>query len=169
MNKFIRENHVLILTVFSIITLFGLFSIFSINNARSIQRDAVRLSQIRQIQSGLEDYMNLLNVYPSGKNFVLGDKARSFCLSNEGFSGDCALAEKTILKYVPFVVSDGLKHLVVCGEPLQEGYCYTNTKEDLTSYVIQFELENNWPQMKLQKGLVCAISGNMISGVCPKE
>jgi len=49
-------THIEILVVVAIIALVGTFSAVAVNSARSKQRDATRLSNVRLVQSALEDY-----------------------------------------------------------------------------------------------------------------
>lgn len=54
-----------LLVVIAIIGLLATLSVVSLNNARERARDARRLSDIRQIQTALELYYNIKNVYPA--------------------------------------------------------------------------------------------------------
>ena len=54
-----------LLVVIAIIGLLATLSVVSLNNARERARDARRLSDVRQIQTALELYYNIENVYPA--------------------------------------------------------------------------------------------------------
>lgn len=155
-----------ILIVSTIIVLIGVLAAVAVNTARSKQRDATRLSSVRQIQSALEDYFNENNTYASGENLPLGDSANSSCLSVSGFLGDCSTESATIIRIVPRTYESGLKGLVTCGNPARKAFCYSSLNNG-ESYVIKFELENSLSSVGLKKGLNCAVPGKMQANVCP--
>lgn len=154
-----------LLIVIGIIALVGTLSAIAIGAARSKERDVTRLSNVRQIQSALEDYFNENNAYPNGTNLPLGDSVQSACLGVTGFHGDCSGETATIMRSVPRLYESGLSGKVTCGNPARKAFCYSLiAQEDV--YAIQFELENNLPGAKLQKGVNCAVPGKMIAGAC---
>lgn len=155
-----------ILVVSAIIVLIGVLAAVAVNAARSKQRDATRLSSVRQIQSALEDFFNENNTYATGENLPLGNSANSACLSVTGFLGDCSMESATIIRTVPRTYENGLKGLVTCGNPARKAFCYSllNNGE---SYVIKFELENSLASVGIKKGLNCAVPGKMSAGACP--
>ena len=53
-----------LLVVIAIIALVVVFAALAVNAARSKQRDASRLANVRIVQSALEDYFNEANAYP---------------------------------------------------------------------------------------------------------
>lgn len=155
-----------ILIVVGIVALVGIFSIVAVNSARSKQRDATRLSNVRQVQSALEDYFNETNKYPEGDNLPLGDSGQSACLATTGFHGDCSAENATIVRIVPRTYEGGLNGKVTCGNPVRNAFCYSS-KQNGELYSIQFELENGLSSVGLQKGINCAVPGKMQVGVCP--
>jgi len=155
-----------ILIVVGIIALVGIFAVVAVNSARSKQRDATRLSNVRQVQSALEDYFNETNAYPSGDNVPLGDSGASACLATTGFHGDCSAEKATIIRIVPRTYEGGLSGKVTCGNPARNAFCYS-AKQNGELYGIQFELENGLTSVGLQKGVNCALPGKMQVGACP--
>ncbi len=156
-----------ILIVVAIIALIGVFAAVAVNAARSKQRDAVRLSNVRLVQSALEDYFNESNQYPFGELAPLGDPTLSACLGTGGFAGDCSAADGTFLRRVPPTLVDGLEGIVACGQPARNAFCYTQL-EDGASYVIHFELENPVELVGLREGLNCATENGMEAGNCAR-
>ncbi|MBM5790016.1 type II secretion system protein [Candidatus Parcubacteria bacterium] len=156
-----------ILVVVAIIALVAVFAAVAVNAARSKQRDATRIANVRQLQSALEDYFNENNAYPQGDVLPLGDAAQSACLSVTGFRADCSAEKAVLLRYVPGIYSDGLSDLVVCGEPPRNAFCYTQQDEG-DGYVIHFELENGLEPAKLQQGVNCATPDGMEAGTCTR-
>lgn len=154
-----------ILVVIAIIALVGTLAAVAVGTARSKERDATRLSSVRQVQSALEDFFNENNTYPAGDKLPLGDSAQSACLGMTGFLGDCTGEAATLMRYVPRVYETGLKGSVVCGNPARKAFCYSVINEG-NAYGIEFELENALPAAKLQKGKNCASPGQMIAGPC---
>lgn len=156
-----------ILVVVAIIALVGTLSAVAVGAARSKQRDATRLSNVRQVQSALEDYFNENNAYPVGDKMPLGDAAQSACLGVTGFHPDCSTETSVIIRSVPSVYETGLPGKVTCGNPARKAFCYSVLNQG-EAYAIQFELENALPGAGLQKGVNCAIPGKMAAGVCPQ-
>jgi prepilin-type N-terminal cleavage/methylation domain-containing protein len=154
-----------LLVVIAIIALIGVMAAVAVNSARSKQRDATRLSNVRILQSSLEDYFNETNAYPNGELLQLGDISQSACLGSDGFAGDCSVADSVFLRVVPQTYESGLDGIVVCGEPSHRAFCYTLLKEG-ESYVIHFELENALPPVGLQEGVNCATPDGMEAGIC---
>jgi type II secretory pathway pseudopilin PulG len=154
-----------ILVVVAIIALVGVLASVAVTSARSKQRDATRLSNVRQIQTALEDYFNENNTYPDGELMPLGDSAQSACLSVTGFHADCSTETATIIRIVPRTYEAGLPGKVACGTPARKAFCYSALNQG-DAYAIQFELENSLPGAGLQKGINCAVPGKMAAGVC---
>lgn len=154
-----------VLIIVAIVALIGFFAVVAVNSARSKQRDATRIANIRQLQSALEDYFNENNSYPSAQLLPLGDAAQSACLGMSGFRGDCSSEPSIFLRYVPGTYTDGLEGLVSCGEPARSAFCYSQRK-DGDDYVIHFELENGLRVAGLQDGVNCAEPKGMKAGVC---
>lgn len=154
-----------ILVVVAIIALVGVFAAVAVNSARSKQRDATRIANVRQLQSALEDYFNETNSYPTGDSLPLGDAAQSACLSLTGFRADCSAENAVFLRYVPSTYTNGLDGLVACGEPARNAFCYSQS-ESGDGYVIHFELENGLAPVGLQEGVNCARPDGMEAGNC---
>ena len=157
-----------VLEILIMLFVIGLVSVFAgvaVNAARSRQRDATRLSDVRQVQSALEDYFGSTNTYPSGTALPLGDAAASSCLGSNGFNGDCSSDATTFLRTVSSTINTGLKGLVACGSPLRNAFCYSQLQGG-NAYAIQFELENALPQAGLAKGINCATPNGMSAGAC---
>ncbi|MBI4435603.1 type II secretion system protein [Candidatus Uhrbacteria bacterium] len=154
-----------LLVVIAIIALVVVFAALAVNAARSKERDASRLANVRIVQSALEDSFNERNTYPDGDFLPLGDVAQSACLGSEGFAADCSTAESVFLRVVPGTYEDGLDGLVACGEPSRRAFCYT-VLDDGESYVIHFELENALAPVGLQAGVNCATPEGMEAGTC---
>jgi prepilin-type N-terminal cleavage/methylation domain-containing protein len=149
-----------ILVVVAIVAIIGTLSAVAVNSARSKQRDATRLSNIRQMQSALEDYFNENNTYPSGELLPLGDALVSSCLSITGFHGDCSGQNAVITRFVSSQIESGLDDVVTCGDPRRNAFCYSQAS-DGAGYVIYFELENGLERVGLQGGLNCAMPDGM--------
>ena len=153
------------LIVVLIIGLVGTFAAVAVNSARAKQRDAVRLSNVRQVQSALEDYFNERNAYPTGSALPLGDSAESACLGTGGFAASCSGDDTVFLRVVVGTVDNGLKGKSVCGTPERNAFCYASMEEG-SSYGIQFELENALTQVGFAKGANCATPDGMKAGIC---
>ncbi|PJA45210.1 hypothetical protein CO174_04245 [Candidatus Uhrbacteria bacterium CG_4_9_14_3_um_filter_50_9] len=154
-----------LLVVIAVVALIGVFAAVAVNSARSKQRDATRLANVRQVQSALEDFFNETNTYPDGELLPLGDSASSACLGLSGFDGDCSGHEAVIMRIVPGTYEDGLEGIVTCGDPARRAFCYTVLSEG-ESYVIHFELENGLTSVGLQAGVNCATPDGMEAGIC---
>jgi prepilin-type N-terminal cleavage/methylation domain-containing protein len=155
-----------ILVVVGVIGVIGVLAAFAVAGARSRSRDAVRLSEVRQVQSALENYFTEQNQYPPAEGLLpLGDARVSGCLSDIGFEGDCAGRGRIYLRVVQPTVDTGLSGLSVCGTPARNAFCFASLREG-SDYRIQFELENDWRGAGLAKGLACATPGGMSAGPC---
>lgn len=157
-----------ILIVVAIIALIGTMSAVAVNTARSKQRDATRLSNVRLVQSALEDYFNENNMYPVGDMLPLGDASVSACLGLSGFAGDCSNDKAIIMSRVPRTFEDSLEGIVNCGQPTRPAFCFTQLKEG-DGYVVHFELENGLPAAGLQQGVNCATQDGMEAGTCVEK
>lgn len=152
-----------ILIVVLIIGVLGLGSVYAISDARSKTRDAVRLSDIRQTQAALELYFNDQSEYPVVDELLPLGMASTTCLSASGFNASCSSSIETVyMKVVSATPKQGLKELSSCGGA-SNAYCYL---ADEVSYLIQFELENDYPVIGLTKGLNCAREDGLEAGGC---
>ena len=154
-----------ILIVVAIVGIVGILAVFAVNAARSKERDATRIANVRQVQSALEDYFNENNSYPAGEALPLGDSAVSACLGVSGFAGDCSADKSIIIRTVPRMFEDGLNGIVTCGNPKRNAFCYTSIG-NRDAYGIQFELENALPAVGLRAGINCGMPGKMAGGNC---
>jgi hypothetical protein len=123
----------------------------------------VRLSDVRQVQTGLELYFNDVNKYPESLELApLGTPATA-CLSENGFTSSCiSSTESVYLEAVGATPVAGLKGASSCAG-INNAYCYTGLSG---SYRIQFELENQNPLLELNKGINCATESGMKAGDC---
>ncbi|MCH8049509.1 hypothetical protein IH979_02250 [Patescibacteria group bacterium] len=164
MNK-LGITRIEILIIALIIGLLGVMAVVAVSTARSRTRDAIRLSDVRQTQAGLELYFNDFNMYPARDldGIPLGT-ASTFCLSEAGFTSTCVAAVETVyLDVMPATPGAGLKGLSTCGGE-RNAYCYLGINGE---YRIQFELENNNPLLGLLKGINCATETGLEGGGCP--
>lgn len=160
-----KVNWLEILVILLIVGVVTTVAALAVNAARSRQRDATRLSQVRQTQSALEDYFGTANGYPPGEVVPLGDSAQAACLGTGGFKADCTGDADVFLRIMRGTPDTGLKGLSVCGSPARDAFCYLQ-QEGGNAYAIQFELENALPEAGLGKGLNCATPDGMEAGVC---
>ncbi|MBU1126331.1 MAG: hypothetical protein ABH826_01050 [Patescibacteria group bacterium] len=153
-----------ILIVGLVIGLLGLAAVLAIMNARAQARDAVRLSDVRQVQAGLEMYFNDSSEYPKwSTSFAIGE-ASTACLSDSGFSASCNQSTDTVyLDLVPAPPRTGLDGMVECSG-IKDSYCYFSSGQ---SYLISFELEKNNSLLGLGKGANCATERGFQLGACP--
>ena len=152
-----------VLVVALIVGLLGVMAVLAISSARTGARDAVRLSDVRQIQTGLELYFNDANTYPEVLDPTpLGTPATA-CLSEQGFASTCvSVNESVYLDVVGAPPAAGLGGDASCAE-VNNAYCYVGQDG---SYQIEFELENRNPLLELRKGVNCATERGMTAGAC---
>lgn len=156
-----------ILIVVAVVAVIGTLAAIAVNAARSKQRDATRLANVREMQIVMEEFFNDNNQYPDGVDIPLGDPGSSACLGAEGFKSDCAGETTIYLRAVPSTVDNGLDDLVVCGSPPRNALCYTHLSER-SAYGIEFELENAVPRAELVEGVNCATPNAIQAGTCPE-
>lgn len=155
------------LVILAIIGVLGVLAAVAVNSARVKQRDAVRLSHVRQMQSALEDFYVQNNVYPEGGGIPLGSTVIG-CLDTESFKPLCdAGATNVLVRRIPATIATGLDELVTCGGSTS-AYCYAHL-QGAKSYAIQFELERPVPLANLAEGLNCATPEGMSAGTCLVE
>jgi type II secretory pathway pseudopilin PulG len=160
-----RINLIEILVVIAVIGLIGTLAAVAVSSARANSRDAVRLSNVRQMQSALEDFFVARNAYPASTEVVALGFGLAGCLTTTGFQTGCdPTTEGVLVRAVPPAISTGLSGLSSCGGAAN-AYCYFPFGED-SSYVIQFELEHTISLAKLNKGLNCATPEGMTAGPC---
>lgn len=154
-----------LLVVILIIGLVGTFAAIAVNSARSKQRDTARLSNVRQVQSALENYFNEMNAYPGADGLPLGDSTQSACLGSSGFAANCSGDDRVFMRVVVGTLDKGLDGVVACGMPARNAFCYSSVS-DASSYAVTFELENALPQVGLVAGANCAVPEGMKAGSC---
>lgn len=115
-----------LLVVIAIIALLSTIAIVAFGTARQKSRDARRVSDIKQIQTGLELHFDDAGEYPAGTDTVLGSAAAA-CLNGTGFT--------TTACATPYVGQ-------VPANPTPGGADYTyNQTGSGTGYTIEFTLE----------------------------
>lgn len=132
-----------------IIALIGVLSalvLVALNSARAKARDSKRVSDIRQIKSGLELYVNDCNSYPVETGLVLGG-TNSFQLQrgNGATCGNNTASANTVAGIGPQVANAGTLYISLLPSaptpndgscsPAQNAYTYTGNS---TSYTITF-------------------------------
>lgn len=164
MNK-LGITKIEVLIVGLIIGLLGLMAVVAVSSARQRTRDAVRLSDVRQVQVGLELYFNDSNSFPVAVDEISLGEVSTICLGESGFSASCVSEQETVyLEIVPSPPTAGLTGKSSC-ENSNNGYCYTGGEG---GYRVQFELENNNSLLGLEKGLNCATETGLEPGACSK-
>jgi len=157
-----------ILIVVAVIGLISTLSAVAVSSARANTRDAVRLSNLRQTQSALENFFVVRNGYPITEEVASLGFGSAGCLTMVGFQSACdATTEGVLIKTVPAAPDAGLSGLSSCGG-VANAFCYLAIK-DGGAYVIQFELEHAIPLAGLQRGLNCATPEGMKAGACSVE
>lgn len=151
-----------VLIVALIIGLLGVMAVVVVSTARSRTRDAIRLSDVRQVQAGLELAFNDANTYPEFEEITPLGVGNARCLSTDGFNSNCGTSERVYLEVVPATPTDGLSGLSVCGTS-KNAYCYLGGS---SGYRIEFEMENDNPILGLQEGLNCASESGIEAGEC---
>ncbi len=138
-----------LLVVIAIIGLLSTLAVVSLNNARQKARDARRVSDIKQIQTGLELFFNDQNVYPvQGAALTLGTGAgatlSSGIAANAGFAA--AALGTTYMGKVP-------------ANPTPGGANYVYAISTGTTYSISFTLENAIPSLGAGIGCTATPAG----------
>lgn len=149
-----------ILIIAAIIGVLGITAVFAVMTARSRTRDAVRMSDVRQLQAGLEMYFIDFNTYPESLDYTALGTATTRCLTTDGFTSSCS--EGGYLEAIPSMPSGGLGEMSSCSD-MSNVYCYAGENGD---YRIHFELEHDNPLVGLQKGLNCVTPEGIESGQC---
>lgn len=161
-----------LLVVIAIIGLLSTLAVVALTSARSKARDAKRVADIKQVQTGLElHFADTGGKYPNGTK-SLGDPTSASSLCDLGFTGSgdetqCAKATNTVfMSNVPRDPNAPLATPTACSASVTTVGCeYGYSSVDPNSaYNIQFVLENNFGD--LQKGLNCASQDGMVKGAC---
>jgi prepilin-type N-terminal cleavage/methylation domain-containing protein len=115
-----------LLVVIAIIGLLSTLAVVALGSAKEKARDAKRLSDLKQIQGGLEFYYGDKTDYPPGTGVVLGT-GNFVCLNDQGWQGPgCANS------YMPSIPADP--------ETPNLNYVYT---KGANTYSISATLEGN--------------------------
>ncbi len=149
-----------VLIIAAIIGILGISAVVAISTARSRTRDAVRMSDVRQLQAGLELYFIKNNEYPLSINHMALGNTGAMCLSSSGFASVCN--DAIYLESVSATPKSGLAGLSSCSD-IANAYCYLAQDGD---YRVQFELEHANPAIGLVEGLNCATPSGLEAGVC---
>jgi prepilin-type N-terminal cleavage/methylation domain-containing protein len=127
-----------LLVVIAIIGLLSTLAVVSLNNAREKSRDAKRVSDIRQIQTGLELYYADQNGYPvAAAAITLGAAGAKVLSANHDFSVTPAPADPGTI-YIGNVPAN----------PTPGGAHYLYTSAAGTTYSITFTLEGQTGQLQ---------------------
>ena len=153
------------LSVGLIIGVVGLASAVAVSSARERTRDVTRLAHVRELQIGLELFFNDHAVYPSTSEQIPLGQTTTACLAGVGLVAPCAPndTKTAYVEFVPAPITQGLKGRSECGG-LKDAYCYSS---NASSFTIQFELENGYDLIKLERGLNCATEEGFTAGTCP--
>ncbi len=150
-----------VLAIVGVMGIFGVIAGVAVLNARERVRDTARLSQIRDVQEGLESYFTDHSAYPATSEQIALGQSTSLCLSNDGFA--CTVApENAYLDVVPSPPASGLKGKSSCSG-IANAYCY---ESDAAGYRLQFELESGNALLQLTKGVNCANETKLLPGAC---
>jgi prepilin-type N-terminal cleavage/methylation domain-containing protein len=133
-------------------------SVMMVRSARSEMRDSVTISDIKQIQAGMELYFAEQYSYPVVAQPIALGVQGSTCLDNNGFSSQCK-AERPYMPIVP-VNQDGISYVYVSRNN-ENAAC---TASPCAKYVLQFSLEN--ARGTLAAGPNCARPEGIKPGAC---
>jgi len=135
-----------------IVLIIDLFVVIYFNNKI---HDIRVLSDVNQIRSGLELYLQTFNYYPEVREPVAlrSSYAETEKLCLAGFKNLGVQCEKNILNPVPKFYLNG------------DDYLYLST-DDNKNYKIEFILKTNFRQQGLTKGLNCADNFSLESKAC---
>lgn len=139
-----------LLVVIAIIGLLSTLAVVALNNARQKARDAKRVSDIKQVQTALELYLNDKNLYPTGPKTLGATGAKTLSATN-GFADTAA--GTTYMGLVPAAPTP----------PTGNVYTYTQTGAG-TGYTVAFTLEG--ATGGLSAGANCAKPAGITSGAC---
>jgi len=150
-----------LLVIGLIVGLLGLMAVIAVSSARSGMRDAVRLSNVREIQAGLELYFNESNSYPKTDSYIALGESSARCLGAVGFNSVCD-SGSVFLEVITSPPEGGLDELSSC-ETYTNSYCYAGSE---IGYSVQFEIERDNALLGLTKGLNCATEEGVTEGAC---
>lgn len=162
MNRPLKTTELLGIGLF--IGVLCLIAFMSVRTARASLRDAVRLSDVRDVQLGLELYFNDTSEYPAVTEATPLGTVSTSCLSRSGFRANCVPSQETVYtRIISATPPQGLHKLVFCGNT-KNAYCFKSSSQ---SYGIEFELERNNSALGVAKGANCATPSGIKQGNCP--
>jgi hypothetical protein len=162
MNRPLKITELLGIGLF--IGVLGLIAFLSVRTARASLRDAVRLSDVRDVQLGLELYFNDTSEYPAVTEVTPLGTVSTSCLSRSGFRANCVPSQETVYtRIISATPSSGLHKVVSCGN-VKNAYCFKSSSQ---SYGIEFELERTNTALGVAKGANCATPAGIKQGKCP--
>lgn len=135
MNKNKGFTLIELLVVIAIIGLLSTLAVVALNNARTKSRDARRVSDIKQIQTSLELYMNDQSDYPAAGS-VAGDcttpaaEVTGLCISDGEASLLATCSGNTYMASMP-------------ADPLPDQYEYCYTYDGAGTYSLTYHLEDD--------------------------
>ena len=128
-----------LLVVIAIIGLLSTLAVVALNNARAKSRDARRVSDIKQIQTALELYLNDRSSYPGVGTLTAGTHCTGTgvvniagsCINNgsDNLTTTCGAGDT----YMASVPDDP--------QPADHSYCYS--RESASSYSLRYYLEGD--------------------------
>jgi type II secretory pathway pseudopilin PulG len=133
-------------------------SVLFVRSARADMRDAIRLSDIKQIQAGMELYFAEQYSYPVVDTAIALGAAQSICLGKEGFASSCPM-DRPYMPIVPGSI-DGNPYLYVSRDN-QNASCKSSP---CVKYAMQFTLEK--ARGTLAAGPNCARPEGIKPGAC---
>lgn len=125
-----------LLVVIAIIGLLSTLAVVALNNARAKSRDARRVSDIKQIQTALELYLNDRSAYPTN-----GTLPTTGCTASVDIAGACINSGGAAL--VADCPGSGDTYMASApSDPLTtQHYCYN--QDSSTSYSLHYTLEGD--------------------------
>jgi len=148
-----------ILLVSGVLVIVLAISFWMVGTARANSRDALRLSDIAQIQAGLELHYADQFTYPVSEKLLTLGNANTACLGSQGFANKCGGNGATYMPMIPTNVSGAFYQYKSLNA--EDGAC---AAVPCVSYAIQFALEQ--PHGSLVKGLNCARPTGILAGGC---
>ncbi|MEI7741767.1 MAG: hypothetical protein WCJ29_04640 [bacterium] len=133
-------------------------SIMMVRSARSQMRDAVRVSDIKQIQAGLELFFAEQYSYPVVTDVVVVGGPSTICLDKQGFSASCS-SDRPYMPTVPGSIDSSA--YVYISRNNENVACVASP---CAKYAMQFTLEN--ARGTLAEGLNCARPEGIKPGAC---
>jgi len=133
-------------------------SVMMVRSARSEMRDSVTISDVKQMQAGMELYFAEQYSYPVVAQPIELGVQGSTCLDNKGFSSQCK-AERPYMPIVPANAS-GVSY-VYLSRNNENAAC---SSSPCAKYVLEFTLEN--ARGTLAAGENCARPEGIKPGAC---